>query len=329
MKPGGPEPYADGRNRVILDAESALQDMVRVKSAHLKYFWETPLYYRCDPSSFELYKPKYKLIDEVRRTSGAHPEPLFYHTADKQRALREMQFGLNEHLGALLAANDPKGVKETLVDLFQDAVRSPTSENVEMAAGTVNRLVDDYLKNENVINTLVSVITQDYTTAVHSINVMTLTIRFGFYCQYSLTQCKELGLAALLHDVGKTEVSARVLKAPRRLTDGEFQVMKQHTIRGYRLLSQNLLPRETCLTALQHHERVDGSGYPFGAKSFCWPAEVIGFIDCFEAITCHERPYRAALRPFPALWKIRKELFSGKFNNDVFRQFVLNLAKKK
>jgi HD-GYP domain-containing protein (c-di-GMP phosphodiesterase class II) len=74
---------------------------------------------------------------------------------------------------------------------------------------------------------------------------------------------------------------------------------------------------------------VDGSGYPFGTTNFCWPAEVIGFIDCFEAITCHERPYRVALRPFPALWKIRNELFSGKFNKEVFRQFVLNLAQKK
>jgi HD-GYP domain-containing protein (c-di-GMP phosphodiesterase class II) len=312
-----------------MDEVTALKNMVRVKSAHLRFFWETPLYYRCDPSSFDLYKPKFMFIDEVRRASGAHPDPLFYHTEDKQRALREMQFGLNEKLGEFMASNDPAGVKETLVDLFQDAVRSPTSENVEMAAGTVNRLVDDYLKNENVINTLVSVVTTDYTTAVHSINVMTLTIRFGFYCQYSLSQCKELGLAALLHDVGKTEVSTHVLKAPRRLTDHEFEVMKQHTIRGYRLLSQNLLPRETCLTALQHHERVNGSGYPFGATSFCWPAEVIGFIDCFEAITCHERPYRAALRPYPALWKIRNELFSGKFNKEVFRQFVLNLAKKK
>ena len=306
-----------------------LQDMVRVKSAYLRFFWETPLFYRCDDGkAFELYKPGYRFIDELRVASGAHPDPLFYHIKDKLRALREMQFGLNEQLDQCLTANDPFKVKEILEDLFEDTVRKPTTENVARAARVVDRLVDDYLKSEDIINKLVNVITKDYTTAVHSINVMALTIRFCYFCRNTLTETKELGLAALLHDVGKTEISTVVLKAPRRLTDNEFKVMKQHTIRGYHLLAESLLPRETCLTALQHHERADGSGYPFGTTHFCWPAEVIGFIDCYEAITCHERPYRSAMRPFPALQKIRNELFTGKFNRDVFKQFVLSLGGK-
>ena len=316
-----------GTERIPFESGAVFQDMVHVKSAHLRFFWETPLYYRCEEgAAFELYKPSLMFIDEMRVAQGRHPEPLYYHARDKLRALREMQFGLNERLDECLKANDPFMIKETLEALFQDVVKKPTAANVEHAASTVNRLVDEYLKNEHVINKLVSVLAKDYTTAMHSINVMVLTIRFCYFCRYTLSETKELGLAALLHDVGKTEVSTLVLKAPRRLTDQEFSIMKQHTVRGYRLLADCLQPRETCLTALQHHERADGSGYPFGARTICWPAEVIGFIDCYEAITCHERPYRAAMRPFPALSKIKSELFSGKFKHDVFKQFVLSLG---
>ena len=82
---------------------------------------------------------------------------------------------------------------------------------------------------------------------------------------------------------------------------------------------------EVKLTALNHHEKLDGSGYPYGRKKISKFSQLIGFIDCYEALTNDDRPYRSAMDPFKALSLIRKDVESGKFNRKIFEQFAYSL----
>ena len=99
-----------------------------------------------------------------------------------------------------------------------------------------------------------------------------------------------------LHDVGKIAIPAEILTRPGRLSDIEFELVKRHPTVGSEILSRACLPWPIAEVALQHHERLNGSGYPSGLKGdeICLPARIIAVADVVEAMSQH-RPYRAAL----------------------------------
>ncbi len=304
-----------------------LSNMIKAKTAHLGYYFETPLYYEASKGiGFEVYKPSGVTIREARISNERLPSCLYIHTKDKITGMREIQRALNVQLENDLKSEDPVQVKSTLIGLVDETIRDPGPECIQGAVNTVEILFSEYLKSRSVIDNLLNVITKDYTTAAHSVNVMALVLRFCMFCRMDNDETKKLGLSALLHDVGKLKVSNRILKASRRLTEAEFEQIKKHTTFGYEILRGCTLPEDICLCALNHHERPDGTGYPNGIKELTPEAEIIGFIDCYEALTCNDRPYRDAVPPFSALSHIKTELFKGNFEVRVYERFVKSLG---
>ncbi len=309
-------------------AMSSGTGLIKVKKYQVKYFRETPLYCCTSGNGCELYKPSGVWISDLRINADRYPNELYMDVRDKTLGLRELQSGLNDQLTGELRSGDPEKIRETLEVIVRDTLLDPRSGNLGGAAETVNSIVDVCSERVDIIKNLVSVSAIDYSTAVHSINVMALTVGYAFFCGFQQDEIRKIGLCALLHDVGKTEVPTLLLKAPRRLTDFEFDQIKQHTTFGYKILKGNLFDEDICLCALQHHERRDGSGYPNGVTDISYYAEIVGMIDCYEAITCNDRPYRNAMRPFSALSLIKKELSSGRFNTGVFENFVMSLGRE-
>jgi len=138
-----------------------------------------------------------------------------------------------------------------------------------------------------------------------------------------------LGISALLHDVGKTRINTGILKAPRKLTDNEFHEIKKHTTKGYNILSTcRFGNNEIKITALEHHEKLDGSGYPDQKSESSEFAHIVAIIDCYEALTNDERVYRKAADPLSALKTIRTEIVEeGKFSRSIFKNFARSLLK--
>jgi HD-GYP domain-containing protein (c-di-GMP phosphodiesterase class II) len=103
-------------------------------------------------------------------------------------------------------------------------------------------------------------------------------------------------MAALVHDVGKIDVPIELLSKPGRLSPPEFELIKQHPQAGFNILGGVDFERPVAEIVLQHHERMDGSGYPrgLGGDQICLEARIIAVADVFEAILSF-RPYRAAL----------------------------------
>jgi putative nucleotidyltransferase with HDIG domain len=197
-------------------------------------------------------------------------------------------------------------------------------------AATVSILISDYSKEVDIIRQLIEISSTDYSTVMHSINVMAFAIGFALYHQLPHSDTKTLGLAALLHDVGKTKIPIDILTAPRELTREEFELMKTHTTIGYRILSHCDFKDETVsIVARDHHERIDGSGYPNNEKDISITAQIIGLIDCYEALTNDDRPYRNAMEIFPTLNQILKqEVMKGIFCPQIYTQFVKSLGTK-
>jgi len=155
---------------------------------------------------------------------------------------------------------------------------------------------------------------------------MALTMGYCFHAKMKEDVVKQIGLSALLHDLGKTQIPHDVLNANRRLTKEEFDIIKAHPIAGYNLLKSEGYRNEIILRgAIEHHEKLDGSGYPHGIKNVSLTGRIIGIIDCYEAITNDDRPYRSALDPLIALSIIKKDVQKGKFDLNIFEKFAYSL----
>jgi HD-GYP domain-containing protein (c-di-GMP phosphodiesterase class II) len=187
-------------------------------------------------------------------------------------------------------------------------------------------LVSGYSKNPEILKTIASISFKDYSTVIHSVNVMALALGFCFYSKKSLKETKRLGLSALLHDVGKTQIPNNILKAPRRLTREEFKVMTRHPKMGeYIIKVKSGIDDGVARGAREHPEKHDGSGYPKGTQQISFVGQVLGIIDCYEALTNEERPYRSASSPLDALKIIKKDVEAGKFDRKIFEKFCYSL----
>jgi len=113
-------------------------------------------------------------------------------------------------------------------------------------------------------------------------------------------------MAGLVHDVGKISIPAEILSKPTRLTPGEYALVKTHAQKGYEILKDVVFPWPLAEIVHQHHERMDGSGYPRGLKGdeILMEARILCVADTMEAMVS-ARPYRPALGPKPALAEIK------------------------
>jgi putative nucleotidyltransferase with HDIG domain len=114
-------------------------------------------------------------------------------------------------------------------------------------------------------------------------------------------------LAGIVHDIGKMQIPAEILSKPGRLTELEFSMIKNHPSVGYEILKHVEFPWPVAKIVLQHHERMDGSGYPSGisGSDILLEARILGVADVVEAMASH-RPYRPALGTGQALNEISK-----------------------
>ncbi len=152
---------------------------------------------------------------------------------------------------------------------------------------------------DEIVNALSSAIGQrDPYTADHQRRVARISVAVAGRMGMDPGRMNGLRMAALSHDVGKIDVPIELLSKPGRLSRAEFELIKQHPQAGYQILGSVDFERPVAEMVLQHHERMDGSGYPRGLRGdeILLEARIMAVADVFEAIMSF-RPYRAALGP--------------------------------
>jgi putative two-component system response regulator len=136
---------------------------------------------------------------------------------------------------------------------------------------------------------------RDPYTAGHQRRVASLSRAIGKELCLSPLQIEGLGMAGVIHDIGKISIPSEILSKPGNLNKLEFEIMKTHPQVGYDILKSIEFPWPLAEITAQHHERLDGSGYPLGLKEneIIFEAKILSVADVLEAMASH-RPYRAA-----------------------------------
>lgn len=213
--------------------------------------------------------------------------------------------------------------KSLMVD---SSKRKRTVQNLDKQfTALLDNIIDDISSHTDAMVMLGDLQTSDYYVFSHSLNVCIYTTLLGLNYGYNRDELKTLSLGALLHDIGKTQIDNNVLNKPERLSREEFDHMKSHTELGYHILRGYVnIPLLAANCAYQHHERLNGSGYPRGIRSTDIHdyAKWVAIADSYDAMTSN-RVYRSAMLPHEAL----EILYTG--SGTLYEQHMLTVFRDK
>lgn len=189
-------------------------------------------------------------------------------------------------------------IKSSLNDLINRADPIDQASLISEAVG----LFDKQATTISIFDNLHNMRQIDDSTYAHSLNVSMIARMFGMWMHYSEEQLDILTLAGLLHDIGKCKIPDSIIQKKGKLTDEEYKIIKTHPRLGYEILKNQPMDERVKNAALMHHERCDGSGYPFGLtlEKIDDVAAIIAIADVYDAMTS-DRSYRKGLCPFEVI----------------------------
>jgi len=194
-----------------------------------------------------------------------------------------------------------EAAERTIKDVFDNP---QLGENIRRSQNVVANTVSFVIRDQTAFKSMIEVMSFDYKTYTHSLNVCTFSIALAQHIGITNeAELCRLGIGALLHDVGKTRIDDRILNKRGALSEDEMEIIRQHPRLGVELMQETkILEEESYLPILEHHEREDGSGYPRGITSeqIHPHSKIVAVADVFDAMTTR-RCYREAVNTFPAL----------------------------
>ncbi len=208
---------------------------------------------------------------------------------------------INEIVNDELRREAVSNIKGTFADVENKSTIS--SKDISTAKQTVDKLIEEIIDNRNLMVNMVDLKMYNDYVFQHSVNVAILAVIVGISMGLNQQKIYRLGLGALMHDIGKTAISNKLLDKPDKLTDEEYEEMKTHPNKGYEILKENEdLPSTSTIVTLQHHERVNGEGYPEGraGDNIHLLSRIVAVADVYDALVSN-RPYREALLPSEAM----------------------------
>jgi len=211
--------------------------------------------------------------------------------------------------------------KQATMAMLQEA-RMGNSVSAEDVAPIVDEISQSIARNSNAMLTVTRMKSKDDYTYLHSVAVCALMIALGKQINYQ-GNFHSLGMAGLLHDVGKMAIPDEILNKPGKLTDEEFKIIQDHPRSGWEILKNSDDVDEIALdVCLHHHERVDGNGYPdkLSSDKLSLVARMAAVCDVYDAITSN-RCYKEGWEPADALKKMA-EWKDGHFDEQIFQAFV-------
>ena len=214
--------------------------------------------------------------------------------------------------------------KNIMNDVFEDP---RSGEQVERSKTWVSNTIDFIIKSKGSFSSMMSMISYDYYTYTHSVNVSVLGLLFAKYSGFDGDEMQVFGTGLLLHDVGKTQIDPQIINKKERLNDEEFARIKMHVDLGANILKQTGgIDSTSFFPIMQHHEKYNGKGYPNGLRGDAIHkyGKISGIIDVYDALTT-QRSYADARKPFAAL-KIMNEEMKGSFDEKYFKDFILFLG---
>ncbi|MBU1862112.1 MAG: HD domain-containing protein [Candidatus Omnitrophica bacterium] len=254
---------------------------------------------------------------------------LLFITAHERRQYQQyIETHLHQIVENVELRSDEKAriVYQAARDLMEEVMEGTLNgAMIDRVRDFIKNTVQYILKERNFFFNIISFVPHTYYTYTHSINVciyaLSLARRMDIHSPYKLAN---LGTGALLHDIGKKTISPEILLKKGKLTDEEWEIIKEHPQRGVGLIKKYQNLHSDILQVINyHHEKLDGSGYPDGLKERAIPlyAKIVCIADIFDALNTN-RPYKEAADTFHSIEVMHKE-FEGKIDKTIFHELVL------
>jgi len=296
-------------------------------------------------TGFDLYLPSARTGRMVLYRSGNLPftevhrdrlasnnvQELHIAAADRKRYLQYVEGHLDEvlHDEAIPPQQRARILYTSASVLIEDVFADPTLRpNISRAHEFVAHTVDYLFRKAEHFTDLLEIMSFDYHTYTHSVNVCIFGVALGRRLGYRQQDLNRLGAGLLLHDAGKSAIDPAILAKRGPLTPEEWEVIKTHPVCGAEMLGKSgAVEAESLQVVLQHHEKCSGRGYPAGLKAgeIHAFAKIAAVADVFDALTT-ERSYKRAVASFPAIRIMQVEM-ADSFDRAILREMVLLLHK--
>jgi len=196
-------------------------------------------------------------------------------------------------------------------------------DNVKNAEEIVSEMLDLIINEEFTVSSLITILSFDYHTHTHSLNVAVYAACVGKEMGLSKSALEELGVSALLHDLGKSRIDDAIINKDGELTDEEFAEVQNHAFYGWLMVRDMGVTNKNILAGIRnHHERMDGNGYPdkLKNKEIHKYAKIIGMCDVFDALTTR-KTYKESVSTFETLVMMKKEM-SNHLDPQIINHFI-------
>ncbi len=218
-------------------------------------------------------------------------------------------------------------IKEKTKLVVRNVLSDPyNGTHIKESGKVVEEITSSIINNKNILFNIISLKNKDYYTYLHSTNTAVLSIALGAAAGVSRDRLQSLGVGGLLHDIGKTNIPSDVLNKPGRLTFFEYRMMQNHVMEGEKILkNQPYFPENAMSAVTQHHEKLNGQGYPFNLTGsyITIYGRILALADTYDALTT-QRPYKVAHTPFEALSIIVNEC--EQYDPDLLKTFIKMLG---
>jgi HD-GYP domain-containing protein (c-di-GMP phosphodiesterase class II) len=224
----------------------------------------------------------------------------------------------------LPAARQVYRAAKLIIQQAMEDVRMGRALNMEAVSDVVGSMVDSILRSPDALTSLTRLKQFDEYTFFHSVNTSALALSVGRHLGYARTPLLQLGTGMLLHDIGKTLIPIEILNKPGRYQVDEFEIMKQHVMRGAEVLSNTTGLTDVFLNpTLEHHERVDGTGYPHRRSKIDLSqfGLIAAIVDIYDAVTS-DRCYHKGKTPHDTLQMLYRLGSQGHVDGTLVQQFV-------
>ena len=214
---------------------------------------------------------------------------------------------------------------EVVRDVFDGARLGKAIDSGRVAA-VVDEISSSVRRNAYALIGIVRLKSKDEYTYMHSVAVCALMVNFARHLGLPDDTVRDLGLAGLVHDIGKMDVPSEILNKPGRLSEEEFAITRLHPERGCAILDRaDAIPAAAIDVCRHHHEKIDGTGYPFGLKGgeISLAARMGAICDVYDALSS-DRAYKQAWSPIKAVTAMRG--WDGQFDRELLFTFCQSIA---
>ncbi len=304
-----------------------MNEYITVKNSQLSLYKDIPFYYLSKKGEGVLYKKAGVFLDSSQ-ISEAKGMEIYILSKDKDDAGKELLVSLNMDLARKIASKGLQTVRLVLSEIVEEVLTGSLDNSSQTLPETIDILFRGYAKKSELFEALTKISSNSHIIIEHSINVLSLTMLYCCYHRIPDNAAKKISVAALLHDIGSIHIDKLILNSEQKLSKKEFEVFKTHTYKGHDTIKNSTQFDEiVARVALEHHEKLDGTGYPRGITDICFESQLIGLIDSYEPLAYRDKSFRKAQNPYEVMKLLREEVVAKQFNKEIFKNLCECLSK--